>query len=51
MPNGKNENGDAHDAHESDEVVEGDEVEDPTDFNPQKYEKQAQAMAKKSKAP
>ena len=51
MPNTKNENGDAHDAHEGDEVVDTDEVEDPTDFNPQKYEKQAQAMAKKSKAP
>ena len=51
MPNTKNENGDAQDAHEGDEVVDTDEVEDPTDFNPQKYEKQAQAMAKQSKAP
>jgi len=54
MPNTKNENADAQDAHEGDEVVDTDEVEDPTDFNPQKYEKQAQqaqAVAKKSKAP
>ena len=54
MPNTKNENGDAQDAHEGDEVVDTDEVEDPTSFTPEKYEKQAQqaqAVAKKSKAP
>jgi len=48
MSNTRNENGDAY---EGAEVVEGDEVEDPTSFTPEKYEKQAQAMAKKSKAP